>query len=339
MSRARCGRPNPLLAFLLVAGCYSSGTETGDGRDDAGGDDAAADTGPDAACTTPEHWRLEQQEIVRFEELDPAPHEVGRVTRVVAYVETSGAECGEVAGYQVAVDAVSLLATVTISVWWMEDALAGPCAPAAEPTRVVVRLPGLGAGTWTVMDGSAGPAGDPVTMTVEVAACDALCSCPVPYEGRPQGADCTLDCQCQEGFSCIGFWGIGGTPLWTCQRSCSDDRDCLAQERCMDWDDGPSRVCELMPTGCAPGSACPVGETCSCEPLGCFCSVAVAVEGAACCRNEDCPAGNVCIGGAGGAGCGVPCRHDFNCLGALDLPVMFCGAPPDQPGFCLEWAE
>jgi len=286
-------------------------------------------------CTQPQRWELAQTGILRFELLDPAPYEVGRVTRVLAYVETSGEDCAEYAGHEVAVDPATRLAHVAISLWRKVDALAGPCAPAAEPTRVVVNLRSLTAGTWTVMDGSAGATGDPVTATVEVAPCDATCSCPDRPGDRGQGVDCTLDCQCREGLVCLGYLGLDGTLERTCQPSCSDDRDCRTDERCVDHDDGPSRTCELMPMGCNPATPCPAGQQCPCAGSFCFCRAAQAVEGPACCRNEDCPEGNVCIGGPEGASCGVPCRHDFNCAGELDL----CQVPPDTPGTCSRWAE
>jgi hypothetical protein len=333
-----------LLAPSLAAACYSSGAETADARDATGGDNAATDTvpdaGPDASCTMPQYRRLAPQQIQRFEVLpgvlEPVSHEagrVGRVVRMVAHIETTGAACGEYAGYQLALDPVTRVARVTITVWWLEDALAGPCAPAMAPTQVVVPLTGLTPGTWTVMDGSVGPTGDPVTMTFEVAACADVCSCTGAPENRPPGADCTLDCQCEAGLSCIGYAGLAGT-FQTCERSCSDDRDCPPPERCLDTDDGPSRVCVRWPMDCTPGEPCPVGETCACGDVGCACAAATPAEGRTCCRDADCPEGNVCIGEAGSTACGVPCRRDFSCAADSLGEYTACLAAPFAGGTC-----
>jgi hypothetical protein len=321
--RARWG---VALAAVFATGCYSSATDGADGRDGTG----------DGACSTPARWVLAETEILRFEPVDPPPNEVGRVVRLYALISTTGAECSEYAGYDVSVDPTTAMARVTVSVWRKVDALAGPCAPTMEPTRVVVKLTSLTAGTWTVMDGSVGATGDPVTTTVEVAPCDGTCSCSGVPADRGEGQDCTLDCQCRDDLLCVGYLGLGGDLLRTCEPSCSDDRDCRAALQCMDFDDGPSRTCRRMPFICR--WDCPAGLACRCGATGCYCEVAAAVESVPCCRNEDCPEGNVCIGASdpGVLGmCRVPCRHDFNCTGELPR----CQVPPDMPSTCSHWSE
>lgn len=333
--------------------CYSSGGAGDDdgtdgprdeaaevAPDDARGDDAATDdAAPDtASCSIPQHWVRTTLAIDRLEDASDGAVTVGQTARVLAWVDVGPPGCLEPGRIDVASDPAARIATIVVEGWSNEDAVAGACPP-GEPTAMFVALPGLTAGTWMVMDGSAGPAGDPATMTLEILPCDAGCGCLGPAHTIPAGGECTWDCECAPHLQCIGYYTIAGTTARTCRLTCNDDRDCPRREICTSWDDGPSAICEgLGESRCTPTGSCEPGYGCDCgdgEGIPCICAPMMPADGGPCCRDEDCAPGQDCVQPEpeGTAFCAVRCTGDGGCPHG-----SFCaGSGTPLSGLCLAY--
>ncbi len=68
------------------------------------------------------------------------------------------------------------------------------------------------------------------------------------------GMDCSTLESCNEGQDCVGYLGVDGETRWSCEISCAGGGLDLCPNgyRCVDWEDGPSRVCDPFadPRGC-----------------------------------------------------------------------------------------
>lgn len=350
---ARAIRWVGVVGLALLPACYTSGSSSDDDgttdgvREDAGEvvpDDAAPDetTVDTAACTTPQYWLRRTLPIERLEDGSDGPVTAGQTARVLAWVDLGPPGCLELGRVTVEDDPATRVATVLVEGWTNEDALAGMCPP-AEPTMVFAALRSPTAGTWTVIDGSAGPAGDPVAMTLEVLPCDAGCGCLTPGPAVPQGGECTWDCECMPGMDCIGYYTMAGETARACHQTCNGDQDCRRYYACTSWDDGPAAICEL-PTesrcdpavGCAPGFECRCGDG---EGIPCSCVAAMPVDGGPCCRDEDCVAGQDCIRteASGPSRCAVRCNGYFGCPVGTTAAGCGGGGTP-LSGICLPGA-
>jgi hypothetical protein len=319
-------------AVALLSACYSS-ANTGDddaaadgrdvsgdvARDESGGEDAAPHDVPVdmAACTAPQHWRRVTLPIERLEDASDGAVVDGQPVRVAAWVDLGPPGCLELGRISVATDATTRVAAVLVEGWTNEDALAGACPP-AEPTMVFAVLPDLTPGTWTIQDGSAGPAGDPVTMTREVIGCGVGCGCPGPAPALGVGEACTWDCECDPLLNCVGYYTRAGTTARACYATCNTDADCRPWEVCSTWDDGPTAVCQLrVERACDPVVGCDPGFLCDCgdgEGILCVCDPVMPVDGGVCCRGEDCAPGQECLQlGGESSVCGVRCVSLFDC--------------------------
>jgi hypothetical protein len=339
-------------AVALLSACYSSGNADDDGssgdardlsgdtsRDDtSGGDVVPEDASVDmAACTAPQHWLHGTLEIQRLEDASDGTIVDGQTARVLAWVNAGPPGCLELGRVSVRADPTAMVATILVESWTNEDALAGACPP-SEPMAVYVALGDLTAGTWTVMDGSAGPTGDPVTMTKEVVGCGVGCGCPDPSPYLGVGAECTWDCECDSLLACIGYYTIAGATARACYATCNSDADCRSWEECVSWDDGPTAVCQArtadacdpLAADCAPGFRCDCGDG---EGILCVCEPAMPADGGVCCRGEDCTPGQDCVQtGEGDSFCAV------RCVGSFDCPMdSFCGEMAPTSGICLAY--
>lgn len=57
------------------------------------------------------------------------------------------------------------------------------------------------------------------------------------------GEDCSKGQQCAEGYTCIGFFGIAGNELKSCEISCKKDIHCPIGQSCISIADGPQDIC------------------------------------------------------------------------------------------------
>jgi hypothetical protein len=347
-----------VCAATPAAACYSSGAVEGDARtedrgdasgdverDDMVGDGAdreeaaSEDAAFDAAgCLAPQHWTRRALEIQRLEDASDGAVTPGQAARVAAWVNLGPPGCSELGRVRAWKNVVDRVATVLVEGWINEDALAGACPP-SEPMPVYVVLDQLTSGTWTVLDGSVGPTGDPVTMTLDVARCDVDCGCLGGPVLLPEGSECRWDCECDFGLECIGYRTVAGVTARACHRTCNSVADCPPFSTCSSRDDGPTAICAAdVHDVCGPEPVCPPGWSCDCRPLdgpcGCVPEEATG-DGGSCCRDEDCGEGLDCLQTVEDAGsfCGVRCAGDRGCAsgscGAGGTPVSsYCVVEP-----------
>lgn len=269
------------LALLAsVAACGGGGTDAPI--------DAADTPNPDAGMYT---WRLEPRDATRiYHYEDDSPIAQGRSTRVA--IEHGGLACDLWAMPTVEVEPADRTVTITPRAFVRTPT----CTLTAAQTRIVT-VPGLTAGSWTVLGGGASTA-TPITFTVG------------PPPGRACGATpCTLDCDCDvaAGEKCLGAMGFGG-PFLSCVRPCEHNRDC-GDGACVDIADGHFRTC-LDGAECDGTTPCPPGYACTtglCEPTF------VLDQGTRheCASDQDCSGGLRCVVATTGTGpnrCEVACR-------------------------------
>lgn len=331
---------------VLCLGCYSSAT-TGEGGDADAGTDTAADVSTDGAtdsrvdggsCGAPQHWVRTTLEIQRLENASDGEVIVGQTARVLAWVNVGPPGCIELGRILVEAGSGDRVAAVVVEGWRNEDALAGPCAP-PEPTAVFVALPDLAVGVWTVRDGSAGPAGDPASTTLEILPCETTCGCLGPERYVREGFECRWDCECEFGLWCVGHYTIAGATERACQRTCNDADECEPRQSCVSWDDGPSAVCETRSEDlCESSDDCGPGHVCDCgdgEGVRCYCAPGMPADGVPCCRGDDCVPGQDCVLDDPGVPpfCAVRCTGDAGCPSS-----SFCAGPGTPlSGLCLSY--
>ena len=333
----------------LVLGCYSSARSDDDGAADDGREDgadfvlddggrevadepeAADDAASDAApCTAPQYWNRTLLTIDGVAEAFDGPVTEGQSARVVVTADVGPPGCLEPGRVLVWENWDTRTVTVTVEGWINVDALAGACPP-AEPATFYAVLTVLWAGTWLVQAGTS-------SMTLEVLPCGGECACPGPPENRPAWSDCTLDCQCEGGLACLGYFDIAGRQRRACLRSCNDPVECPWGGTCASVDDGPLSVCGASSEdSCAVSTDCPAGWACEEAPGGSplRCVPRMALWGRECCRSDDCVAGQDCvvwtdIVGGQNYQCLVRCASEFACNGG------FCDDTIDGPaGVCF----
>ena len=146
-------------------------------------------------------------------------------------------------------------------------------APSAEPTVPGVRAPLLtpGSANYDRLEGTSfqnacstdadcsatGCSSEVCAAEAVVSTCDVVvakphggCGCVeglcLWYKGGAEPTSCDSDGDCQNGKSCVKYYGIAGPngPQFTsCEHPCGGGQACPAGEKCITIADGPGQVC------------------------------------------------------------------------------------------------
>ncbi len=288
--------------------------------------DPAADTAVDGYCPAQVHWKVETRTIEHVTLADGTAR-LGTTQRLAVGVRMRSG-CESLAGVRVdpvsggATDFVNLLASA-----WVPVGL--DCTPDAPIVERIVSLPGRGQGNLRVVVMDDSTLGGAIRLTYDREECPVTgCYCPLeaPPGTATSWADCTTDCSCAQGLSCVGYHGIGG-PLYSCVRACSDDMDCMEGfGRCNPLVlDGAPWVCSGRASTCEELEPCPPGFDCvwSLE-FGALCRDSrSAATGVICECDDDCPAGHMCVESASPEPiCEIPCMSADHCPGMLADPMV-----------------
>lgn len=176
----------------------------------------------------------------------------------------------------------------------------------------------------------------------------AACPPPAPSAEAACSGGCSKDADCAEKphGRCRVLQVLGGATMCTCAYACETDADCGAAEVCACGDDGG----RCVPSDCRAPNACGTG-LCASAVTKPTCGTALYQcqrPEDACMTDADCPAGEVCVTGAGGPrqcrpreACAIPGRP-FLVEGEariapvvastawLDPSLVLPGRPPDE---------
>jgi hypothetical protein len=338
-----------LIAGSMSLGACGGGTNlTGDddqdvGRDDAAtdhatADDAAVDDGgvdarPDAegGCSTPVHWELQSRTITEISNLGIVPAHLGAAHRLRAQVQLLSS-CEFLARVDVAISPGGATDFVVLAAWaWVQTGV--DCLPVALLAPWNVTIPGRGQDNPNVLvtDGHSPGGGVRLTYEREPACFDlpeCVCGAGDPPGTATYGSECTTDCSCAEGLSCIGNDGMAGES-WNCLRPCNDFLDCAEGESCpFPAPDAIPWVCESYGDQCSDAEPCPDGFTCRRDtmdaPNRCM-DERGAPTVAPCACDADCLTGERCtIGVRATPTCEIPCGRNVECPGRGD-GFLVCG--------------
>jgi hypothetical protein len=320
-----------LLTLLLACGCGGNDELEGDAHFDSRSDpadttaidvvpvDPAVDdlVVPDATCSFESHWELWPRTIDSVTLVDGISR-VGMTDRYVVGVQLlSGCEVLAGVGMSVlsgdATDSVELSANA-----WVPTGV--DCPPVAPIVERVVAVPGRSQGNLRVVVTDMNSPGGGLRLTYDREPCSGIpeCMCGPGTPPGPHGPwdDCTTDCSCIEGLSCIGYFGIAG-PLHNCAPICSDFRDCALGDSCLPpIPDGAPYVCSRSGDICDDDDGCPDGFACVHTPPSSYCEdTRTTAIGRPCDCDAMCPPGQLCIdtGVYSYPRCEIPCLSNAWC--------------------------
>lgn len=307
-----CGRSEPWAAHLIDdAGEASSDAGKPHTADAALEGGEAHDAGQDVGCAEDRWWRLEPRALSRVELVEsPELTRLGATDRFIVEV-AAASPCERPGRIDVAVmpgNATDFL-TVNARAWTRS----GDCAPRSDSHRALVAVPGRTHGNFRVVVHDANALGA-LLLEYQREPCagsqDCSCSYGTPSGPGELGSECMTDCSCEQGLSCLGYYGLAG-PAWSCLRPCADALDCLQGENCpAAVPDGAAYACARGGAECLDDSQCPDDLVCvagACRPPS-------GKTGAPCSCDRQCPVGQRCAELEQGAPtCQILCSRDSEC--------------------------
>lgn len=345
------------LCAAVMAGCGNGLSLSGDGNGDgdARGDEdiellddflveADLPVDPDAPdlpdelevfCETSYYWELDPRRINSVMFLDSTPPRLGVTNRLLVEVQLLSA-CDFLGQMNVTVISGGATDFVGLAAFaWVPQGMS--CPPSAPIVTWVVSVEGRVQGNMRVVVTDENSPGGGLRLEYDREYCSGHPDCQCQYDTPPgmgeEWSNCTTDCSCASGLSCIGYHGVGG-PLWSCVRLCNGFLDCETGEECLPpIPDGAPYICSWGDDLCDTDEDCPAGFACATGEHGSFCldrrehPIILPCE-----CDEQCPTGHHCVMAYRDYPvCEVTCLRDADCPNPPETTVFICGFP----GVCV----